>query len=210
MKKFLFFPPFISCIILCSIAYAATVQKDLSEELLRLHIVANSNSITDQEAKLFVRDEIIKQVKDEFSFASDKEGLRVDLIKNTEKFEKIADEALKKSGLSYKSNAKIERILIPRKEYNNIILPEGEYDALVVRLGEAKGENWWCIVYPPLCFTESTFGNLSNDAKEYLKNTLSPESYNLISQEGFSIEYKLKLVEIFEKIKEKWFLKVFK
>lgn len=204
MKKNIFIPPLILCLTLCSFVYANSVQNNLSNELLRLHIIANSDSDTDQNIKLMVRDKIIESVGQEFSKIDDKEKYREELIKKTYEIKKTADRVLSENGLNYTSSVSFEKLYIPRKSYDGIVLPEGSYEGLIVRLGEASGQNWWCVVYPPLCFTESTCGKLSVEAQNYLKENLSPESYSLITEEGINIEYKFKLVEVLQKLKKEF------
>ena len=187
---------------ICSVFYALSVQKNLSDELIRLHIIANSDSEYDQDLKLKVRDRICSEVGAEFAAISDKDEYRRTLMNKTEKIQKIADSVLSESDAGYKSRVSLERLYIPRKSYDGIILPEGSYEGLIVRLGDASGKNWWCVVYPPLCFTESTCGSLSPEAKEYLKSHLSAESYSLITEEGIEIKYKFKLIEAIQKAKK--------
>ena len=124
------------------------------------------------------------------------------LLNNLDEIEKIADNVLKKHNTGYTSKAYLKKIYIPRKIYKNIILPEGSYDSLVVELGSGMGENWWCVVYPPLCFTESVYGNISEEGKKQLEKNLSPDAYSLITSEEMSVEYTFKFVELVQKIKK--------
>lgn len=197
----------VSVIFFVSIVYAHGVHSNLSGELIRLHIIANSDTDIDQALKIKIRDEIIEKAGAEFKDAKDKNELKNALIKKAPEIKKIADNVLLQNNSDYASSVSFERLYIPRKVYDGIILPEGSYEAMVVRLGEAKGKNWWCVVYPPLCFTESTCGELSDEAKEYLKNNLTPQSYSLITESGIKIEYKLKVVELYEKAKKEIFKK---
>lgn len=202
MNKKFFLIPLLLCAALCSSVYAVSVQQDLSDELIRLHIVADSDSPEAQEIKLKVRDAIIEDVGAEFAAIKDKKAYRSALIEKTGDIKKTADRVLSENGVNYKSRVSFEKLYIPRKSYDGIVLPEGSYEGLIVRLGSASGQNWWCVVYPPLCFTESVCGELSDEAKEYLKENLSPESYSLITEEGITVEYKFKLVEMFQKLKK--------
>lgn len=199
MKKIIFATVFIISVILS--VYALSIQKNLSDELLRMHIIANSNSKFDQNLKIQVRDKICETVGKEFINIKDKKEYRKTLIEKCEEIQAVADEILDKNNAGYKSNVTFGKLYIPRKTYNEIVLPEGSYDGLVIRLGNASGKNWWCVVYPPLCFTENSSGKLSTEAMEYLKNNLSAESYSLITKEGIDIKYKFKLIEIFQKLK---------
>lgn len=188
-------------LILLSLAvYANALHSDLSQNILRLHIIANSDSAVDQTLKLKVRDAIIKEIGADFAEIKDKKEYRKKLIHESERIKDIADSILTDTG--YKSKVSFERMYIPRKIYNDIILPEGSYEALVVRLGKASGKNWWCVVYPPLCFTESTVGNISEEGKRYLKENLSPSGYSMILKKGVNIKYKFKIVELFQKLRK--------
>ena len=188
-------------LILLSLAvYANALHSDLSQNILRLHIIANSDSAVDQTLKLKVRDAIIKEIGADFAEIKDKKEYRKKLIHESERIKDIADNILTDTG--YKSKVSFERMYIPRKIYNDIILPEGSYEALVVRLGKASGKNWWCVVYPPLCFTESTVGNISEEGKRYLKENLSPSGYSMILKKGVNIKYKFKIVELFQKLRK--------
>lgn len=192
---------FLSVLFICFF-YADSLQKDLSQNLIRLHIIANSNSESDQQIKREIRDEIIKNAGNKFSADSQKAVFSHELCNNLDEIEKIADFVLKKHNADYQSEAYLKKTYIPKKVYNGIILPEGSYDSLTVKLGNGNGENWWCVVYPPLCFTESVCGKLSEEGKEKLKNTLSPDAYSLITSEEFSVEYAFKFVELVQKIKK--------
>lgn len=199
LKKLLY--PLFAGIISCNLCYAHSVQKDLADGLLRLHIVANGNSEQDQSIKLKIRDEIIKSSGEKFEKVADKKECKKLLAELSGETQSAANRILKENGFDYGARVEIKRMYIPRKSYDGIILPEGAYDAMVVKLGEAKGENWWCVVYPPLCFTEEVCGALSEEGEEYLKQILSPESYSLIKKEGISIEYKFKTIKFLQKIK---------
>ena len=89
---------------------------------------------------------------------------------------------------------------MPEKEYKNIRLPEGKYTCLKVVLGEGMGENWWCIAYPPLCFCEEVFGEMTESSMELLENRLSPESFRAIVKDG-NINFRFRIVEEFQKFK---------
>ena len=187
-------------ILLSLTVYANALHSDLSQNILRLHIIANSDSAVDQTLKLKVRDAIIKEIGADFAEIKDKKEYRKKLIHESERIKDIADSILTDTG--YKSKVSFERMYIPRKIYNDIMLPEGSYEALVVRLGKASGKNWWCVVYPPLCFTESTVGNISEEGKRYLKENLSPSGYSMILKKGVNIKYKFKIVELFQKLRK--------
>lgn len=198
MIKKLIYPSAV-CILCCMLIYGYSAQKGLSDNLLRLHIVSNSNSEFDKEIKLMVRDAIIKEAGNKFSHAESKKECRRLLLSESEEIEKTAQRILDENNTGYTAKVSLEKLYIPRKTYDGIILPEGSYEGFMVRLGKSEGENWWCVVYPPLCFTEEVCGELSDEAKEYLRQTLPAESYNLITGDGISIKYKFKIVELLQK-----------
>ncbi len=168
--------------------YADNIHTDLSENLLRLHIIANSNSQEDQDIKLKVRDEILKVS----SSAPDKAG-----------FDTVVNETLTKLGADYKGKTSVIRRFVPAKEYKSIRLPEGVYNCIDVVLGDGKGENWWCVAYPPLCFTEEVFGELSDSGKLLLENKLSKESFRAIIYNG-DVNIRFKIVDEFLKLKNRF------
>lgn len=203
MKKLNFIFPFVVCFILCTTVYALSVQKDLSDELLRLHIIANSNSEYDQKIKLMVRDEIVASAGEEFLRTTDKAEYKRLLLEKSEEIEKLANNVLEENKVDYRAKCSFKTFYVPRKTYGNIVLPEGSYDGLIIDLGNSDGENWWCVVYPPLCFTEGSLDAENPEAIKFLEDNLSPQSFSLITQEGIDIEYKLKTVEIFQKLKKR-------
>lgn len=167
--------------------YADNIQTDLSENLLRLHVIANSDSAKDQEIKLKVRDEILK--------------LSLDTPNKTQ-LDAVVNDTLLGLGADYGGETKIVRRFVPEKEYKSIRLPEGVYNCINVVLGEGKGENWWCVAYPPLCFTEEVFGELSEEGRLLLENNLSQESFRAILYDG-KVNIRFKIVDEFLKLKER-------
>ncbi len=147
----------LSVIILLSVPLifcACTEDNTYKGDLLRLHIRANSNSIEDQAVKYKVRDEINSYLsehidKSTFDEAYAEIRLRLGVLS------KIAARVLADNGFDYGANATLGREYFPERKYGDVTVPEGEYDALIIGLGSAKGDNWWCVVYPPLCYGES-------------------------------------------------------
>lgn len=178
-----------------SIVYYFAAFESISENVVRLHIIPNSNSEYDINVKNAVRDEILRAMQGEIT----KDTPRSEIIKSGAKTEELANNFLITLGAEYGAEVKTEKTHIVRKSYNGITMPEGEYTAIKVILGEGGGENWWCVAYPPLCFTEDVFGKLSEDGKEQLKESMSRGGYSIVDGE---IRYELKLVEIAEKIME--------
>ncbi len=181
-------------LILNGIVYSDTVTKDLSDNLLRLHIIANSDSEFDQDVKLKVRDRIIKEIGDK-NFSDKKE-----VINSVDELTSVINEYLNKNSVGYSCTVYHLIDEFPTKDYNNISMPAGNYDCIKVVLGNGEGQNWWCVAYPPLCFTEEVCADMSSEGKENLKENLCDESYNII--EGGKTEYKIKFfaVEMINKL----------
>ena len=128
---------------------------ELNKELIRLHVLANSDSERDQYLKYQVRDAIIKEFADEFSRSQDIEMTREMLIQNLNLVEKVARDTLQRLNCDYTVEAQYGHFSFPTKFYGNFTLPAGEYEAVKVVIGQGKGANWWCVLFPPLCFVET-------------------------------------------------------
>jgi stage II sporulation protein R len=171
----------------CMICYAGGMQENISENVTRLHIVANSNSDYDQRLKLDVRDNIIKNVKiNKYNIEN--------VISETER---MVNEYLKEIKAPYGAKVEYKETWFPTKVYGNIALPSGKYMAVNVKLGKAKGENWWCVMFPPLCFTDGATGKINEDGEKYLKETLTKDEYKLISLND-DMKFKFKIIEMFK------------
>ncbi len=124
-----------------------------SVEYLRIHIRANSNDTVDQNVKYQVKNAIVNYLTPIVANCSSKEQAVSEINKNKSQLEKVSNNVLKSAGFNYQSRVSVRNELFPTRVYGDFTLEEGFYDALIVELGEAKGDNWWCVVYPPLCFT---------------------------------------------------------
>lgn len=116
---------------------------------------------------------------------------------NLDLLTEISNQVIKEEGFNYKANLEIGNFYFPTKHYHNISLPEGYYDALKINLGKAQGENWWCSLFPPLCFVDISSGVLEEDSKKLLDNNLSNEEIDIISGNSRNIKFKFKILELF-------------
>ncbi|WP_459843639.1 stage II sporulation protein R [Halanaerocella petrolearia] len=157
-----------------------------SDDLLRLHVIANSNSLQDQKIKREVRDEIIKATAKLYTTEQNFDPTA--LIKRKLPYLKhIIIEKLRASNINYEVNLKVGRFNFPTRSYGGMTLPSGNYKALRVVLGSGQGENWWCVLFPPLCFVDSVDQVTNQD----LKQVSSKEKKN-----NLPVEFKFKLVEV--------------
>jgi len=143
--------------------YAENINEDLSDSMIRLHIIANSDEEYDQMLKLKVRDAIIHFMNEKMDEIDTKEKAKDYLADNKEKMESVANGVLLAEGLDETATVSFGRFPFPTKKYGNMILPAGYYEALKIEIGEAKGQNWWCVMFPPLCFVEDTKGKIEEE-----------------------------------------------
>lgn len=180
-------------------SYAASISTDLSNNFFRLHILANSDSEEDQALKLKVRDKIIEYM-DTLTYDGLSKEEAINLTQNhLDDFKKIAEETIQKEGFNYEVSLKIDNFYFPTKVYGNISLPAGYYDGLKIEIGEAKGQNWWCSLFPPLCFVDISSGVIDEESEETLKTNLSEEDFAIITSDSETIKLKFKIVEMFSK-----------
>lgn len=164
--------------------------KDLQENVLRMHIIANSDSEEDQSLKLKIRDELLANSDEIFSDCDNIDDAEKNAYEKIDMIEKIANKVIENNGFSYNAKAEIVNMDFDTKVYDDITMPAGTYDAIRVTIGNAEGHNWWCVMYPPLCLP------VKGVAEEYFTDEETDILYN---PEKYEIRFKC--VEIFEDIK---------
>lgn len=183
---------------ICALNYAQAVSSNISNNVFRLHVIANSDSEEDQSLKYLVRDSLLKYMNEISTGINSKEEAISLVNNNLEKFKEIALNTIRENGFDYNVNINIGHFYFPTKYYGDISFPSGMYDALKVEIGEAEGQNWWCVMFPSLCFIDVTSGVVEDESKELLENNLSNESYSIVSDtESNDIKFKFKLLEFF-------------
>ena len=184
---------------ICAISYAQNVSTDIADSVFRLHVIANSDSAEDQNLKYIVRDNLLSYMKEICSDCTNKEEAIKIVQEHSEDFEQIAKNTINEQGYSYDVKINIGNFEFPTKTYGDISLPAGYYDALRVEIGEAKGQNWWCVMFPPLCFVDVTSGVVPDESKEVMEENLDEEEYALISDDSNNeLQFKFKLIELFQ------------
>lgn len=177
-------------------SYANTISQDLSKNFFRLHILANSDSKEDQALKLKVRDAVISYMETLCYDGLTKDDAVSLTTEHLDDFKSIAQNVLKENGSNYDVNLEIGNFYFPTKEYGNISLPAGFYDGLKIEIGKAQGQNWWCSLFPPLCFVDISSGIIDEKSEEELKENLSNEEFAIITSNSEEIKLKFKLVEL--------------
>ena len=181
----------------CAYSYANTLSSDISNSLFRLHVIAASDSIEDQNLKYLVRDAIISYMNELLQSTSTKEEAIEIASSHSNDFKQIAEQVISENGFDYSVNLEIGNFSFPTKTYGDISLPAGYYDALRIEIGKAEGQNWWCVLFPPLCFVDVSSGIVPEESKEVMKESISSEGYSVISETDPGIQFKFKILELF-------------
>ncbi len=182
------------CSVFWSIADFDASCEDLRHNVLRLHIVANSDSKKDQELKLKIRDAVLKESNSLFEKDTDLNCAIETTEKNLSKYEKIANQVIAEEGFSYRAKAKIGTAFFDTRAYEDFTLPSGSYESLIINIGKAQGKNWWCVIFPSVCVPTENKATLSDSVGK--KGTQIAEN-----SENYVIRFKA--VEIYEKLKQK-------
>ena len=184
---------------ICAISYAQNVSNDIANSVFRLHVIANSDSEEDQNLKYIVRDNLLSYMNQICSNCKSKDEVIKLVHAHSNEFEKIAQDTIYEQGYSYDVKINIGNFKFPTKNYGDITLPAGYYDALRVEIGEAKGQNWWCVMFPPLCFVDISSGVVPDESKELIENNLDEEEFALVSDSSNKeMKFKFKLIEFFQ------------
>lgn len=188
-------------------SYTEDMNKGLSDNLIRLHVIANSDSPEDQELKRKVRDAVLSYVRGEVKDSLDIEQTRGIILDNMDEITSAAQKIIYDSGKNYEVKTMLGNHPFPTKAYGDIYLPAGNYQALRVVIGNGDGANWWCVLFPPLCFVDVTHGTVPETVKEDLKKVLSEEEYKIITssedESDIPIKIKFKIVEMLQDSKIK-------
>lgn len=173
------------------------MQQDIAKEVIRLHVIANSDKKEDQELKLQVKEKIVELLRGYLSEERTVEGAREVLRKHLGEVEKCATDYIKSCGFEYEVNAELGNCYFPIKKYGDMTFPAGEYEALRVHIGKSTGRNWWCVMYPSLCFVDSVGETVPEESKAKLKDHLTEEEYESLL-DGENVEYGFFLWDYFK------------
>lgn len=187
---------------LVSVIHAQSIQNGLAEEFVRFHVLANSDSAEDQRLKLLVRDKVLLAFHDGLSASGSKDETETFLQANLDNIKQTAWEIIREAGYTYPVTVSLCEAEFPRKIYGDVMLPAGTYDALQIKIGEAKGQNWWCVMFPPLCFVDGTY-KLDKPQIEQLKTILTDDEMDVVLQNKSEVKISFKLFEIIKSILKK-------
>ena len=172
------------------------LQPSIASKVLRFHVLANSDSEEDQAVKEKVRDAVGTYLR---PFLEDVENLKESkemIERHLEKVVEISEETLRDCGYAYSVTAMLEVCDFPEKTYGEYTFPKGTYEALRIVIGEGKGQNWWCVLYPNMCFKGTVYEVIEEEAKEELREVLNPWEYAKVFDSG-NVELRFKFLEFF-------------
>lgn len=188
-----------------SIGIFLNKKDSLNKKVIRFHVLANSDSNLDQTVKLKVKDNVINYIHPLLEKSSSLDESRKILNENKEEIISIANKTLKENGQDYVATAELAKQQFPVKSYGNIVFPSGEYEAFRILLGKAEGKNWWCVMFPPLCFVDVKNAVADETMEKELKKTLSNSEIESISQNNKEekTKFKFKSVEVIKDFMKK-------
>ena len=155
--------------------------EDISKKLIRFHVIANSDGQADQTLKLKIRDEVLKYIQPILKESESIEESREILNENNDEIINITEKVIIENGYDYKVDTTLSKEYFPVKSYGNITLPQGEYEAYRIIIGNGEGQNWWCVMFPPICFVDITKGEVAyEETEKEMKDVLNEKEFNMI------------------------------
>ena len=185
--------------------YSKDVTYEIASQLIRFHVVANSDTVEDQQMKEHIRDVVLDYMTPLLKESQSMDQTRTIIKSEMQHIEELAHRVIAKWDKDYEVNVLLDKANFPTKQYGDIMLPAGEYEACRIIIGEGKGQNWWCVMFPPLCYVDVTHGIVPSEHKVHLQKTLPKEEYELItksigtSKKDIPVKFKFKIVELFNK-----------
>lgn len=168
------------------------IQKEISSNIIRFHVRANSDSDEDQALKLCVRDSVVEYLTEMLNSAASLDEARNILYYCKDEIESIAINRVKEEGYDYPVNVYFENAYFPMKTYGDMVFPAGKYEAFRIDIGKSEGKNWWCVLFPPLCFVDSTYAVVPDDTKDKFSSILSEEAYGAITMSELDNNYEIR------------------
>ncbi|KXZ38893.1 stage II sporulation protein R [Alkalithermobacter thermoalcaliphilus JW-YL-7 = DSM 7308] len=176
-------------------------KENYKAKLIRFHVIANSDSKEDQDLKLKVRDKVIEYLSPMLENSKSIEETKQIIKENIENIKSIAKQEVLGNDLDYDVAVELGYSNFPTRKYSNIVLPAGNYQTLKVIIGDGIGKNWWCVMFPPLCFIDINSGITDQKTEQNLKSVLTDEEYSMIVVDTNEVKLKFKIVEVIEKLK---------
>ncbi len=176
------------------------LQSTIAEEIIRFHVIANSDDEKDQNLKYKVKDALVKELSPYLKEASDIGEARRIILNKIPDIQNIAEEIIEQNGFHYPVTVSLKPSYFPLKIYGEYSFPPGIYEALLVKIGDANGKNWWCVMFPPLCFVDETYSIVDENSEEHLKYVLTEEEFEALKANKAPVRIKFKLWEEWKKL----------
>ncbi len=172
----------------------------IAPEILRFHVLANSDSDEDQQLKLRVRTLLLDSIYEKLGENASLDDTKEYVLANKDSLEQEAEDYMKAEGYDYPAHMEVTECYFPSKTYGDMVFPCGTYDAVRVEIGKGKGHNWWCVLYPPLCFVDSTYAVVPDSSREILRESLDAADYQALlkKQPEVHIRIRSKFLELLE------------
>ena len=172
----------------------------IAPEILRFHVLANSDSDEDQQLKLRVLTLLLDSIYEKLGENASLDDTKEYVLANKDSLEQEAEDYMKAEGYDYPAHMEVTECYFPTKTYGDMVFPCGTYDAVRVEIGKGKGHNWWCVLYPPLCFVDSTYAVVPDSSREILRESLDAADYQALlkKQPEVHIRIRSKFLELLE------------
>lgn len=167
------------------------VLEEVSDSVLRLHIRANSDDVLDQQLKLKVKDALLKEMSLFQEDITDVHSAACVIQENQAQLMACINKTIRQTGVDTEARMIIDNVWFPQKSYGDVTLPEGRYNAVVVEIGSGQGHNWWCVLFPQLCFIDPVNGYVPEESKEILKQELSENTYDEIVNDEIIVKFRI-------------------
>ena len=187
----------LSILTICTIAglrirrQQALSQQHIASQIIRLHVIANSDETADQTLKKEVKDQVVTYLRSKMNQAASIQAARQVICQEMDALKEIAEKKIRQEGYDYPVTVSLGTTYFPVKEYGDMAFPAGDYEALRVQIGKSKGRNWWCVMYPNMCFEGSVYEVVDGKSEKVLKDTLSETEYqSLMEEKNYKISWK--------------------
>lgn len=161
----------------------------LSHSAIRFHILANSDSVSDQALKMRVKESVVNYIYEKTGDFKTVDEVKNFILNNDKTIKSMATKAIADNGYDYTVSSTFGFSDFPVKTYGDVIFPKGTYTSYTIKIGNGKGHNWWCVLYPPLCFVDVSTGVLPDNSKKKLRDSLSDTQYHTVTKYNFKFKY---------------------
>ncbi len=191
----------LSILTICTIAglrirrQQALSQQHIASQIIRLHVIANSDETEDQTLKKEVKDQVVTYLRSKMNQAASIQAARQVICQEMDALKEVAEKKIRQEGYDYPVTVSLGTTYFPVKEYGDMAFPAGDYEALRVQIGESKGRNWWCVMYPSLCLVDGVYQTVPESSKDKLKQVLSTSEYQSLVDGGEDVQFRLRFLD---------------